>query len=106
VATARGARAAKVAGLVEPAALDGALCIEWQDEQLTMDFAWEPYIRPVIVSWFLWQVRQAFSFSRASSLPGLTMSAGSADSACLAPGPWQDSHALPCQPRCLLVSTE
>ncbi len=35
----------------------------------------------------------------AGSFAGLRMSFLSVDSACLLPGPWQDSQALPCQPR-------
>ena len=58
-------------------------------------------MRPTWVGWLRWQVRQSLSVAAGLSLAGWTISAAVMDSACLLPGPWQDSQALVSKPRFL-----
>ena len=82
-----------------------SLWMVWQPTQLTWFFAWALMIRSACDGWLRWHFRQVRSALAGASFAGLMMSSGEADSACLEPGPWQDSQALPSQPRALTFST-
>src|ERR1017187_2176172 len=62
-------------------------------------------MRPTWVGWFRWQLMQILSASAGRSLAGWRISAADIESACLLPGPWQLSHALPSKPLFLSAST-
>src|SRR5215469_10997015 len=81
------------------------LWIEWQLMHDTWFFAWLLVMRPKLVGWLRWHWRQILSACAGFSFAGCRMSAAFIDSACLLPGPWQDSQALFSQPRFLSVST-
>src|SRR5437588_5419862 len=81
-----------------------APCTEWQLVQATSFLACPLAIRPTGVLWFKWQVRQVSLTAFGANLSGFRISSAEADSACFAPGPWQDSQLFSFQPRRAPVS--
>src|ERR1039458_6168949 len=79
--------------------------MEWHATQATWFLAWLELMRPTWVGWFRWQTMQILSASAGRSLAGWRISVADIDSACLLPGPWQLSHALPSNPSFLSAST-
>ena len=67
----------------------------WQLVQPTpIDSCWLP-VQCFCFGLSLWQVPQTWDAASPFSLPGLMMSAGFSDFACVAPGPWQPSQPPP-----------
>src|ERR1051326_2551672 len=81
------------------------LCTAWHPTQLTLFLAWALCGLETCLAVLTWHFRQVWSACVTASLRGLRISDASADSACLLAGPWQDSHALPSQPRFFSPST-